>query len=107
MTSRLSRRGMGLLLILLLAATPAVAQVASGNIYGTVTDESGAIMPGASVTLSSDFGTQDTTSSSDGTFRFLNLQRGTYKLRVSLTGFSKVEREVPVTLGSNVEVRFP
>ena len=42
----------------MLAALPAAAQVSTGNIYGTVTDESGAVLPGATVTLTGAFGTR-------------------------------------------------
>ena len=101
------RRTLVLALGLLMALAPgAFAQFATGNIYGTVTDESGAVLPGASINVTSDLGSRSTTSGSQGDFRFLNLDRGTYKLAVSLAGFSTVTREVNVTTGENVNLTF-
>jgi hypothetical protein len=97
------KRNLLLGLALLLALAPgAFAQISTGNIYGTVTDETGAVMPGATVTLRSDLGTRTTTTGSQGGFRFLNLDRGRYNVAVTLTGFSTVSRDVTVTTGENV-----
>jgi hypothetical protein len=101
------KRYLALALALLLAgAGAAVAQIATGNIYGTVTDEQGAVLPAVTVTLSGDFGTRTTTSSSRGEFRFLNLDSGRYKLEVTMQGFGSVNREVVVTAGENVNLPF-
>jgi hypothetical protein len=92
-------------LALLLGPLPrGSAQTATGNIYGTVADQSGAVMPGASVALSSDFGSRSTVTSSQGDFRFLNLDAGRYKLTVTLTGFATVNRDLTVVTGENVNV---
>jgi hypothetical protein len=94
-------------LALLLALAPGIyAQVATGNIYGTVKDESGAVLPGANVVLSGENGTRSTTASSQGDFRFLNLDRGRYKVAVSLAGFSTVNQEVNVVTGENITLDF-
>jgi hypothetical protein len=99
--------GTGLALLLLSRAPVAVAQVSStGNVYGTVNDESGAVLPGVTATLSGDFGSRTTTTGAGGEFRFLNVDHGTHKLAVSLTGFSTVHRDVTVTAGTNVNVPF-
>jgi hypothetical protein len=63
--------------LLLAAATGLLAQpAATGNIYGKVTDESGADLPGALVTLSGAFGSRATTSTHQGDFRFLGVPHG-------------------------------
>jgi hypothetical protein len=97
---------LGLALAVLLASVPAFAQGAGGNIYGTVIDESGAVLPGATVTLTGGFGTRSTTSGSQGEFRFVGVDHGTHTLNVSLTGFTTVTRDVVVNLGSNVNLSF-
>jgi hypothetical protein len=91
---------------LLAIASLATAQQATGNIYGAVSDESGALLPGATVTLSGASGTRTTNAASQGEFRFLNLVPGSYKLTVGLAGFSTVNREVRVQTGVNVNLDF-
>jgi hypothetical protein len=72
-------------------------------VYGTVDDSSGAVLPGATITLTGGtIGARSTTSGSQGDFRFLNLDPGTYTLAVSLTGFSTVKRSVIVNTGQSV-----
>ncbi|HXB57768.1 MAG TPA: carboxypeptidase regulatory-like domain-containing protein [Vicinamibacteria bacterium] len=90
----------------LLLAAPVLAQISSGNLFGTITDEQGAVLTGVTVTLSGDFGTKTTTTGSNGEFRFLNLDTGAYKLTVGLTGFAKSTRSVRVTTGENVNLTF-
>ncbi len=103
-----------LLAICLMAAVvsaPLCGQGASatyGNIYGKVTDESGAALPGVSVTLTGGGGARTATSGGQGDFRFLNLAPGSYTVKSELSGFSTVERtNVTVSLGSNTEVAIP
>jgi hypothetical protein len=102
------KKGLFLVLVLVLAMAPgAWAQLNSGNIYGTVTDESGAVLPGATITVSgATIGGRSTTSGSQGDFRFLSLDPGHYKLVVALTGFTTVNREVIVATGGNVNISF-
>jgi hypothetical protein len=94
-------------LALLLAAAPgAFAQISTGNIYGKVTDESGAVLPGAVVTLGGELGARSTTVGSQGDFRFLNLDKGRYTVTVNMAGFGTVNRQLNVTTGENVTVDF-
>jgi len=93
------------LVVLLGLALPVAAQLATGNIYGTVTDESGAPLPGAIVSVTGVNGSSSTTAGSDGRFRVLNLSPGAYKVRTTLTGFSTVNRDnVVVATGTNVDI---
>src|SRR5512143_3888351 len=79
-----------------------------GNLYGAVTDESGAALPGVSVTLSGVGGPQSTTSGGQGEFRFLNLSAGSYTIKAELSGFATVERtNVVVSIGTNVKATIP
>jgi hypothetical protein len=101
------RKTLVLALGLMLLAPGVWAQTASGSIYGTVTDESGAVLPGANVTISgATMGARSTTTGSQGDFRFLNLFPGLYKVQVALTGFTTVNREVRAQTGTNVDLVF-
>ena len=113
--SRVSRRSVLRFTALAVAAAPTLSQVAfapavqaqvaaTGNIYGTVRDESGAVLPGVSVALTGAFGTRSTTTGSQGEFRFLNVDHGTHEVKASLTGFTTLTRPVTVSSGQNVEL---
>src|SRR5215475_15990026 len=91
-------------------APPAGAQIATGNIYGTVLDQQGGVLPGVDVTLTAvSIGGQprSTVTDSQGQFRFLNLDPGTYKVTTNLSGFTKMERDIVVTTGVNANISFP
>src|SRR3954464_87971 len=86
------------------------AQISGGNIYGTVTDSSGGVLPGVDVSLvSTSIGGQPRTTVTDsqGQFRFLNLDAGTYKVTTNLSGFNKMDRDVIVSTGVNATIAFP
>ena len=76
-------------LLLMLGAIPASAQSA-GTILGVVKDASGAVVPGATVTITNiETGLSRTVpSSADGAFRAPALPVGRYNLRIEKTGFS-------------------
>src|SRR5436309_12292275 len=70
------------------------AQTITGTISGTVVDKSGAVVPGASVTLVNE-GTEAsrTTESNDtGAFVFNSVPVGTYTVRLEKSGFKRFER---------------
>ncbi len=57
------------------------------QVYGAVTDQSSAVLPGATVTLTSASGTaQTTTSNAQGQY-FINAAPGTYSLKIAAKGF--------------------
>ncbi len=101
MTKRILALALGLVLALSGAAS---AQIATGNIYGVAKDESGALLPGVNATITSEFGTRSTVSGSDGTFRFLSLNKGDYTITLSLAGFASTVRKFKITTGENVEL---
>ena len=86
---------------LVLASVVAYAQQSTGNVLGTVTDASGAVLPGASVAISGEAGTRTTIAGPDGTFRFLNMDYGDYKVTVSLQGFGSSTKSVTIVTGAN------
>ena len=77
------------LLLLGSLASPAFSQNATGAINGTVTDPSGAVIPGATVTLTHDDTSTTTTKTTDasGEFTFEFLRSGTYSLLGRLCTF--------------------
>jgi len=82
-------------------ATPAAAQTAT--VSGTITDQSGAAVPGATVTLEGPGGSRTTVSGSSGEYSFANLANGSYKVTATLSGFVPGTNDVTVS-GANVEV---
>jgi Carboxypeptidase regulatory-like domain/TonB-dependent Receptor Plug Domain len=101
------KRSLGLALALSLLAPMLFAQASTGNIYGSVADASGAMLPGATVALTgASTGGRNAPSGTQGEFRFLNVDPGTYKLTVTMAGFATVSREVIVTTGQNVNLAF-
>src|SRR6266704_1825590 len=68
------------------------AQNFTGTITGTVTDPSGAVVPGVSVTVVNDrTGASRTTTTNDqGSFSFPELDAGTYTMTVNKAGFKKL-----------------
>src|SRR5690348_10217166 len=86
-----------------LAATPTFAQTLGGNVSGHVFDQRDAAVPGSEVTLQGSDATFRFTSEGDGSFRFLNLEPGTYKLSAALSGFRPAARTIVVAVGGNVD----
>ena len=80
-------------LLILILAVPASAQTFRGAINGTVTDPSGAVVPGAHVKATNKATSLDyaSESTSDGQFVFQDLPVGTYKVSVAATGFPTLE----------------
>ena len=70
-----------------------LAQVTTATFYGTVTDQTGAVVPGASVTMTSDETGAILTKTSDasGQFVFDFVHIGSYTLRVEAQGFKKYQ----------------
>jgi len=83
---------------------------ASGDIRGTITDPSGAVVNGAAVTATDiDKGIKHTVSSdANGQFHFVGLPPAAYSLTVSKSGFqSEIVKSVVVTIGQTSTVDFP
>src|SRR6266567_4026990 len=84
------------------ASTLASAQQQTGEIFGKVTDSSGAVLPGVTVTLTSPVLLQPLTAvtSDTGTFQFPRLEIGTYTVKFDLVGFKTVvNQDIFVTVG--------
>jgi hypothetical protein len=90
----------------LAAAASATAQDARGSITGRVTDSSGAVLPGATVTIVNlDTNAQSTAITSDqGRYTVLYLLPGTYRVSAALDGFrTGVNDNVQVRVGDKVQ----
>ncbi len=87
-----------------LAGAPvASAQVLYGSIIGSVTDSSGAALPGATVTIEQVETklTRELITDAAGVYHFTAVPSGTYTISIKMTGFRPYTREtVPVTLNS-------
>ena len=79
-------------------APPAPAKLGPKNageaqVYGSVTDETGAVLPGATITIRDASGAaHNATSNGQGQY-YLNLQPGTYSLSIGTKGFKEFRTE--------------
>src|SRR5690242_908575 len=85
------------LAFLLCTMVPAAAlgQSETGTITGSVTDQSGALLPGVTVTLTSSAligGSRTTTTNETGAYKFITLPPGSYELKFELSGFKPSAR---------------
>jgi hypothetical protein len=97
-----------LFLVLGLSFTQSLgAQGVTGTLFGVVRDESRAILPGTTVTVSSPAmpgGPATVVSNDRGEYRLVELMPGVYKMTVSLAGFSTYEEaDLRVTAGGTTE----
>jgi hypothetical protein len=105
--ARLCRAFASLFVAFLLIPAGAFAQFDAATVLGTVRDSSGAIVPGATVTLKNVSTGIAATAVSDesGNYQFLNVRIGTYTVRAELQGFSAAEAEnVAVTVNARQRV---
>jgi hypothetical protein len=101
-----------LALVMILTVQAAMAQsLISGDISGTVTDPSGAGIPGASATATNrDTGvTQTTSTNQQGFYHFAFLRPGPYKVEVKANGFQTTDRIAQVEVGqvAGVDMQLP
>lgn len=110
----MTRIGAIVLALFVAGTTPAFAQVSAttGSMNGRVTDATGAVLPGVSVTVASPSmqGARTDVTDAQGSYRFPAVPPGDYKITYELVGFGTVVREgVRVGLGFtatlNIEMR--
>ena len=88
-------------------ASGAGAQRTTGDIRGVVTDDSGAALPGVTVTVRGPAvaGSPTTVTNESGVYRFPSLAPGTYEVSAELAGFSTyLQRGIAVSLGATATV---
>lgn len=91
---------------LLFGPLSAYAQIGqTGTLTGTVTDTTGAILPGATVTVTSESligGSRTATTDASGTYRFPALPPGRYTVTAEMPSFKKWEQEARLELGATI-----
>jgi hypothetical protein len=95
--------------VVLLLSIPAFSQVEQGRIFGSITDQSGGVIAGATVTvLDVARGvSRPLTTDSAGEYNAPNLLPGAYTIKVGATGFRTVERpNIQVQVGGELRVDF-
>jgi len=97
------------LLLTLTGAGAAAAQAVRGAVLGTVADNTGGVLPGATVTVTNtETGVAPSTvSDAQGRYAVNDLLPGTYSVEASLSGFQKIVRQgIRVVVGAEVVVDF-
>jgi outer membrane receptor protein involved in Fe transport len=89
--------------IFLTLGVPLSAQ--DGSVSGTIADESGAVLPGVTITLTGSGVRHTVTSGPAGEYRIANLPAGTYQITATLSGFAPSTRDDIVV--SHGEVAVP
>ncbi|CAN5605628.1 hypothetical protein BH10ACI4_BH10ACI4_34810 [soil metagenome] len=84
------------------------AQTDTGRVTGSVTDPTGAVIPGAVVTLTNTEtgATQTSTAGPDGYFNFSAVTRGSYRAEASKDGFSKTAQNFTLQVSQVQDVIF-
>ena len=105
-SKNLLRQSLGVVLIVLLSTTIALAQQARGTLRGVISDELGATIVGATVTLTDANGVEKTTTTNgEGVYVFSGVAPGKYSLRAAATGFAvSDETEVDLNAGTRKSV---
>ena len=85
------------------------AQSNSGSVGGTVTDPSGAVVPGATVSIQNPVSKYSRTATTDrtGRFQFPNVPLNPYHLTVVMTGFGSIVQDVDVTSTVPISLNIP
>ena len=94
-----------MLALILAHALPAFGQIQGGSISGTIKDEQGGVLPGATVSAQGVDATQTFVTEATGEYRFLNLAPGPYKVTATLQGFTTIVRDnIIVSVGKSVDL---
>ena len=95
-------------LALLFFASSLMAQIITGEITGTVTDQSGGAVPGAQISAvcTATNATRVVTTTETGTYRVTNLPVCLHKITVSVQGFKTEVRQAEIAAGIVLKVDF-
>jgi hypothetical protein len=84
---------------ILISVSPFVSLFAAQEqgVWGTVTDATGGVIVGASVTLDGPSGShREVLTTSGGEFSFPSLEPGTYQIQITASGFAKFQQSIEV-----------
>jgi hypothetical protein len=103
---RVGFRDLFVYLAILAAVRPVRGQVLYGSVVGTIQDQSGAVIPNATITLTSKQTgvTRESVSDSAGRYSLVNMLPGAYDLKVSATGF-RTYTQTDVDVSPNIVTR--
>src|SRR5262245_5812965 len=92
--------------IAVVCATPLVAQVTTADLVGRVTDNTGAVLPGAPVTIKNDATgiVRSTATNETGDYNFTLLPIGAYTVTIELQGFSTQTGHVALGTGDRARL---
>ncbi|HEY2393185.1 MAG TPA: carboxypeptidase-like regulatory domain-containing protein, partial [Candidatus Angelobacter sp.] len=85
-----------------------VAQAPTGRLHGQITDQTGAVIPAASITVKNSSGlVLSATSDGAGAYDVKNLPAGTYTVSVTAKGFAPTKQEITIAAGQNKNADIP
>ncbi len=111
MTARSSRNSVCaafVCFVVTFAASISAQTISSGTVTGTVTDQSGGVIPGATVEIRNDVTryVQTATTDSTGSFRFTNVPFNNYRLTTTLSGFNAATQNIAIRSALPEAVKF-
>jgi len=90
--------------MLMWMAFGAAAQTTTGGVRGVLSDPSGAVIPGAKISISGNGVQRTVGTQADGSYTANGLPPGAYTVHVAFPGFGTVDRPVTVNAGGTVDV---
>ncbi|HSL23626.1 MAG TPA: TonB-dependent receptor [Vicinamibacterales bacterium] len=106
---RAAALGATIAILVLADAVPLRAQQQLGAIQGTITDQTGGVLPGVSVTVTNTATgvSRVVTTNLAGVYRVTSLDPGRYELAVELAGFRRaIQRDVTLSVGATLGLDF-
>jgi len=108
--ARATKHALLFMAVLLLSSAVGLRAQENGTIVGTVTDQSGAVIPGVTITATNQATgsvARTTTTNSDGNYAFPGLAISTYSVRAEKQGFAGAKRtDLALNVGADVRVDF-
>ncbi|OFW42813.1 MAG: hypothetical protein A3J28_06030 [Acidobacteria bacterium RIFCSPLOWO2_12_FULL_60_22] len=109
MLRKVYKLGFAVVGVILMVHFSALAQTSTGSISGVVQDESGAVIPGATVTITDvDTGiSRSVVSDAGGRYRVPSLIPDRYEVQAQMTGFETgVRKGIQLTVGGDLEINM-